>query len=423
MPLEFQERAYLVACRVGRQQRSDAQDSLEELRRLTESAGAAVVGETLPSLPRMSSHGYLGKGKTEEVALEVGRLGAHLVVLDEDLTPSQQRNLEDAVGVKVLDRTGLILDIFAQRAKTREAQLEVELAQLVYLLPRLTGHGELMSRLGGGIGARGPGEQKLEMDRRRIRGRITRIRRSLEEVRRTRGLHRETRRGVPIRTFSLVGYTNAGKSTLMNALTHAGVVAEDQLFSTLDTRVRALRLPGGLKVLLGDTVGFLRKLPHSLVEAFKSTLEEVREAQFLLHVIDVTHPRFREQVRAVREVLEEIGASEKPVLHVLNKVDRLDTRVGLKALESDLDPAVAVSARTGEGIDRLLQRMAERLASERCHVSLRVPLGEIAALAPLRRTGRIEQETYEDGAVRIEAEADRIVADRLKRFRIERGAS
>jgi len=345
-----QEVAVLVGLRTGRAPRWAAEDSLEELARLAEAAGASPRVTILQERPAPDPRTLIGAGKVEELRA-LCREGVDLVIVDEDLSGTQQRNLERELGCKVLDRTGLILDIFAQRAMTREGKLQVELAQLQYLLPRLTRRWTHLERLGGGIGTRGPGETQLESDRRRLRVRMARIRRDLGKVRRHRGLLRRPRRKVLLPTFALVGYTNAGKSCLLNALTRARATVADKLFATLDPTLRQVRLPSGRAALLSDTVGFIRKLPPQLVQAFQATLEEVREADALLHVIDASHPQAAEQRVVVARVLEELGVAGKPVLAVHNKIDRLP-EAAASALARE-EGAVATSALTGQGLPAL----------------------------------------------------------------------
>jgi GTPase len=333
-----------------------AEDSLIELAELSRSAGGEVLGSVLQRSPKADPATLIGKGKIEEArALAIGS-GATCVIFDNDLSPTQLRNLEQALGLKVIDRTQLILDIFARRARTREGQLQVELAQLNYLLPRLAGQGTVLSRLGGGIGTRGPGEQQLEFDRRRIRARIQKLRRGIERVRSERALHREHRREARWLTVAMVGYTNAGKSTLFNALTNARVEASSRLFATLDPTVRALKLDAHHQVLLSDTVGFIRRLPPHLVASFRATLEELESAALLLHVTDTSHPEREQQDAAVEALLEEVGVASAPRLRVWNKIDLL------APAERDrlpIGPAdVAVSALSGDGLDALRKRIA-----------------------------------------------------------------
>jgi GTP-binding protein HflX len=323
------DRAVLVAVEHGRDALLDAEESLDELERLSETAGATVVGRAVQATRKLSPGTLIGSGKIEEVRLQVKDAAGNMVIFDDELSPAQQRNLEKAIGVRVIDRTQLILDIFAQRATSQAGKLQVELAQLEYLLPRLTRQWSHLSRQAGGmVGNRGPGETQLEVDRRRVRERIAKLKQRLSEVSRTRGLHRAGRHAVPYPIVSLVGYTNSGKSTLMNALTDAGVLVANQLFATLDPTVRVLRLPEGGEALLVDTVGFIHKLPHGFVDAFKSTLEEVQNANLLLHVIDGSDPHAAEQVTVVDQVLGELGAADLPRLTVFNKADLPPPRRG-----------------------------------------------------------------------------------------------
>jgi GTP-binding protein HflX len=351
--------AVLIGLRRPHQSRWDAEDSLEELAQLAISAGATPAFRVLQDRFLPNPRTLIGPGKAEEVRM-ICEEGADIVIFDDDLTGSQQRNLEATLGRKVVDRTGLILDIFAQRARSREGKLQVELAQLKYLLPRLTGHGGELSRLGGGIGTRGPGETQLEVDRRRIRRRIVKIEDELEKVRRHRALLRRHRRKRALPTAALVGYTNAGKSSLLNALTDAAIPVADKFFATLDPTLRKVIVPGGREILVSDTVGFIRKLPHQLVEAFKATLEEVRASDFLLHVIDISHPDWQNQSQAVMAVLGELGAAAKPLINVYNKVDKLPHPEAVAFL-ARRPRSVVVSARTGAGLDDLKHAMAETL--------------------------------------------------------------
>ncbi len=335
-----------------RQPRWEAEDSLAELAQLARSAGARVAESVLQERDRLEPRYLIGKGKAEELR---GKLnGVDVVILDEELSGSQQRNLEQLLSRRVVDRTGLILDIFAQRAQSREGKLQVELAQLDYLLPRLAGAWTHLERLGGGIGTRGPGETQLESDRRRVKTRMAKLRQDLERVRRHRALLRRPRRKVPFPILALVGYTNAGKSSLLNALTHANVVVRDQLFATLDPTLRRLVLPGGRVALLSDTVGFIRKIPHQLVAAFQATLEEIQEATVLLHVVDISHPHAEEQQTAVEGVLAELGLVDRPTLLVYNKIDRLRQAAFSWRPGSG---RVATSAKTGTGLQELLREI------------------------------------------------------------------
>jgi len=343
------------------------EDSLQELALLAGTAGAQVVGSLAQRVEHFTPT-YLGKGKLEELREALARTQAEAALFDDELTPLQQRRLEDALKIKVLDRTALILDVFASHARSREGRLQVELAQHQYLLPRLVGQWSHLERLGGGIGTRGPGETQLETDRRLINRRVQKLLTELESVRRRRAQDRARRRRYGLPTVALVGYTNAGKSTLLNALTQAGVIVEDKLFSTLDPVTRRLRLPGGTSVLLADTVGFIQKLPATLVAAFRATLEEVQEADLLLHVVDCTHPKTAAQIQLVDEVLEELGLGARPRTLVLNKVDLLASeedeasQMSSLGLEAGEWPAVAVSATRGWGLSRLLQTIEQMLA-------------------------------------------------------------
>jgi GTPase len=342
-------------------------------------------------------------------------VGADTVIVDEELSPAQLRNLEEIFRCKVLDRTALILDIFAQHAHSAEGKLQVELAQLTYFLPRLRGWGESMSRLGGGIGTRGPGETKLEVDRRRINRRIAKLRRDIRELERTRATKRAERARRAVSSLALVGYTNAGKSTLLNRLTDAGVVVEDRLFSTLDPATRRLHLPDGRDVVLTDTVGFVRKLPHNLVEAFQSTLEEATRADLLLHVVDGTADEPDVQAAAVREVLGEIGAAEIPELILVNKIDEVD-RVGVARLRRLFPHACTVSASTGEGVDELLKEVAHRVPRPEIEVTLQIPYDRGEVVAALHAAGGVISEEYgEKGAV-VRARLRQDQAGRLEQF-------
>ncbi len=389
-----------------------AEESLAELGRLAETAGVVVAGQTLAVLRRVQPATFVGQGKVEEIRALADGARASVVVFDDPLSPAQQRNLEKATGRKVIDRSALILDIFAQRARSLEGKMQVELAQLQYLLPRLTRQWTHLSRLGGGVGTRGPGETQLEVDRRRVRERIAQLRRRVSDVERTRRLHRHERARVPFPTVALVGYTNAGKSTLMNALTQAGVLVEDRLFATLDPTVRRIRLPEGLTVLLADTVGFIHKLPHQLVEAFKSTLEEVRSAHLLVHVIDVSHRHWEEQAVVVETVLAEIGAAALPTVRALNKVDLV--AAGTRPPGTGPD-AVPISARTGEGIARLLGCLEARLTQGLERVRCALPSGRGDVVAWLRRSGRIVEEHYRDGVVTVTALVPPKIAGQLRK--------
>ena len=355
------EVALLIGLKRPHQPRWEAEESLEELAQLAVSAGAESAFRVLQERSVPDPRTLIGRGKAEDIR-ELCEEGVDLVIFDDDLTGSQQRNLEATLQRKVIDRTGLILDIFAQRARSREGKLQVELAQLKYLLPRLTGHGADLSRLGGGIGTRGPGETQLEVDRRRIRRRVIKIEEELEKVQRHRALLRRRRQKQALPTAALVGYTNAGKSSLLNALTHAKLPVADKFFVTLDPTLRKVILPGGRAVLLSDTVGFIKKLPHQLVAAFKATLEEMRASDLLLHVIDIAHPQWQDQEQAVTAVLEELGMAIKPLISLYNKVDKLPHPEAIAFL-SRRPQSVVTSANTGAGLSELKTVIAEMLES------------------------------------------------------------
>lgn len=377
-------------------------ESLAEMVRLAETAGAIVAAKVVQRRPQPCPATLFGSGKVEDLKAICEETGASVVLVDSELTPAQGVNLEKALDRKVVDRTQLILDIFAQRAQTNEGKLQVELAQLQYILPRLTGRGSIMRQVGG-IGVRGPGEQKLEVDRRVIRDRMARIRQSLEHVRRTRQIQRKKRVEEAVGTVALVGYTNAGKSSLLNALSDAGAYVEDKLFATLDPRSRVVKLPEGSEVVFTDTVGFIQNLPHSLVAAFRATLEEVVEADLLLLVTDASHPAALDHVRAVHEVLEEIKANDKPVVNVLNKSD-VTTPEEVRELASHLGEHVVVSARTGAGLDTLLRTVQEHVAQKRRRVRLRIPQRDAGVVAQLHRNGRVLAESYDADDILVEAE-------------------
>ena len=380
------ERALLVSVDTGE---FDVLVSLAELEELAATAGAEVLGQLIQKRESPDKATCLGQGRLEELALLAENVEADLVIFDRELTATQQRNLEDALPCRVVDRTMLILDIFAGRARSAEGRLQVELAQLQYLLPRLAGQGVALSRLGGGIGTRGPGETKLESDRRHIRRRIQSIRESLKSVEQQRIQRRDRRRKDNVQTVAIVGYTNAGKSTLMNRLTDAGVLAEDKLFATLDTTARGLKLPDGRTVLLIDTVGLVRRLPHHLVDAFRSTLEEAAEADVILNLCDSSSEDAAEHLSVTRELLAQLGCTETPILTVFNKCD-LPAALPLH----DRDGAVCISAVTGEGIDELLERLCEALPPDRKRVKLLLPFDKGALAGECRREGAVEHEEY-----------------------------
>ena len=385
-----------------------AEDSLEELKQLADTAGAEVVARFLQKRPKPDSAFFIGRGKVQELALYVQQENVDLCIFDDELSPAQQRNIEQAMGVRVLDRTALILDIFAQRAHTNEGKLQVELAQLQYTLPRIMGKGLSLSRLGGGIGTRGPGETKLEVDRRRIRDRIAYIKGCISKVKNVRTLQRSGRAKASVPTVSLVGYTNAGKSTLLNTLTNSDIYAQDQLFATLDPTTRQLELPNKQQAILTDTVGFIQRLPHQLVAAFQSTLEEVVEADVLLHVIDVSHELYKEQANAVYHVLEELGAKDKTIITVYNKIDKLPEGSALAERLAKEENSICISAKARLNLDGLLALIAENLKLKSVEESFLVPYSDSAAVSRLHEAGTVlEQEYLAEGTllkVRLEAE-------------------
>jgi GTP-binding protein HflX len=398
----------------------DADESIAELRTLAESAGAKVVGEILQRRDRPDPATLIGAGKLEEIAGAAASADADVLLFDHDLSPSQQRNIEKIIQRRVIDRTQLILDIFARHARTREGQLQVELAQLQYMMPRLAGRGVEMSQLGGGIGTRGPGETKLETDRRKIARRVRHVEQQLENVRRIRRQQRQRRESAPVATVALVGYTNAGKSTLFNALTQAQVLESPRMFATLDPTIRGVQLPSKRKVLLSDTVGFIRSLPHTLVSAFRATLEEVQRASLVLHVSDASSRLSAEQDAQVEIVLKELEAEKKPRLRVMNKIDLLDEEVA-QSLQADAlrenSKTVYVSAMEGTGLDRLLDRIDTMIEEDPVsRVHLRVPQQEGKTLAMLEGRARIYSRSYKDGAVELEVEAPASVVRRVREF-------
>ena len=392
-----------------------AEESLGELRSLADSAGAEIAGEFLQRRDRPDPATLIGRGKLEEIAGAAASVSADLILFDHDLSPSQQRNIEKVVHTRVIDRTQLILDIFARHARTREGQLQVELAQLEYLLPRLGGRGIEMSQLGGGIGTRGPGETQLETDRRKIYRRIRNVKEQIENVRRIRAQQRQRRESVPVATVALVGYTNAGKSTLFNALTKAEVIESPKMFATLDPTIRGVELPSRREMLLSDTVGFIRNLPHTLVSAFRATLEEVQRAALVLQVSDASSPLSAEQDAQVELVLKELEVEKKPRLRVMNKIDLLPA-ARRDSLRDDAT-TVHISAAKGIGLGTLLDRIDAMLQEDPIsRVHLRIPQKEGKALAMLQAGARIYSREYRDGIVDLEAEAPESLVRRLKGF-------
>ena len=409
------EMALLIGLERPGHDRWAVKDSLDELRELTESAGATVLDTLSQKRDAPSAPTFIGSGKANEIGERCKATGANVVVFDDDLTPAQGRNLGDIFGkdIKVIDRTELILDIFAQRARTREGKIQVELAQLEYMLPRLTGLWTHLSRQRGGMGCRGPGETQLEVDRRRVQEKIKRLQDQLEEVRKNRRVERSGRSRLHWPSVSIIGYTNSGKSTLMNALTGANVLAEDKLFATLDPTTRKHRLPNNQNILLSDTVGFLRKLPHHLIESFKATLEETAEADLLLHVVDVSHPQAEEQIKAVEVVLKEIDSWGKPTIIALNKIDRLESP------PRELPDSVPISAKLGTNLDLLQQEIANKLRDRRVNVTLSIPAQRAQTIALVYRSGYVNARAHEGGNVVLKAQIPKVLAGELKPYVVE----
>jgi len=406
------EKAVLVGIELAGDDHEQTKYSFEELARLADTAGADVLGQMVQKRNKPDAATLLGKGKAEEIAVYCQELDANLLIINRELSSAQLRNLEELTGVRVIDRTQLILDIFARRARTSEGKLQVELAQLNYLLPRLSGHGVAMSRLGGGIGTRGPGETKLEVDRRRIRKRIADLNAEIGEVKKHRDLLRRGRREMPIPLVALVGYTNAGKSTILKKLTGAGVLVEDKLFATLDPTTRRVLLPNNEAILLTDTVGFIQNLPHHLVAAFRATLEEVVEADLLLHIVDASHPNAEKQIEAVDKVLGSLGVAEKPFIIVYNKLDLLK--------EGELPPAgkgqktVSLSAQKGWGFGDLLEAIARAFSSRRVRKTFFVPFHKCGVLPLLHEKGKVLREVHGEKGITLDVEIEIVWADRAE---------
>ena len=415
------ERTMLVSLEYGKQDRLwTSEDSLEELRQLAETAGADVIAKFLQKRPKPDPGFFIGRGKVRDLALYAQQEDIDLCVFDEELSPAQQRNLEQALGIKVLDRTALILDIFAQRAQTNEGKLQVELAQLQYTLPRIMGQGLSLSRLGGGIGTRGPGETKLETDRRMIRDRIAYIKGCIDKVQNVRKLHRSYRNKNQVPSISLIGYTNAGKSTLLNVLTNSDVYEKDQLFATLDPTTRQLNLPDKRQAILTDTVGFIQRLPHQLIAAFKSTLEETLDADLLVHVIDVSHPLYKEQSDAVYRVLQELGTQDKPVLSVFNKIDKLLEDSGMLEQLRAIPESVCISAKKQLGLETLLSVITEKLKLKSIEVTLLIPYIDSGAAAKLFEEGTVLSQDYEAEGIKMTVRLQANDIGRWEKF-MERG--
>lgn len=413
------EKAILVTCGVGRERDWAVEDTAQELLSLALSTSAVVLGEILVTLKEPTPALFIGKGKAEEIGQHFREKKGDVVIFGNDLTATQQRNLEELWSVKVIDRTQLILDIFAQRAKSTEGKCQVELAQLLYLLPRLSGKGIWLSRLGGGIGTRGPGEQKLEVDRRRIRKRISKLEAELETIRARRATARKKRLDLPLSTVAIIGYTNVGKSSLFNRLTDSHEISENRLFSTLDPVARKCILPNHQRVIFLDTVGFLQNLPHHLIESFQATLEEVVEANVLVHLLDATHPKVREQNDAVYKVLRELEVHDKPMITCLNKIDQISSEsqtvgLNLQRLKKEFDNAIFLSARTGEGIDRLLDRITETLQSLVTRIAILLPHTKMGYLELIYSQGIVTKREDRAEGVYLEAEIPTKVKEMLR---------
>mgnify|MGYP002601689699 CR=1 FL=1 len=405
---QIEEKVILVG--ISEQDGDDAEDSLAELAELVKTAGAVVVGTLIQKRETIHPGTYVGTGKVDEIAQLLVATGATGIVCDDELSPAQMKNLESILATKVMDRTLIILDIFAARATTSEGKIQVELAQLKYRLSRLSGLGKSMSRLGGGIGTRGPGEKKLEIDRRLINDRIAQLNRELKEVVKHRDITRAKREKNDVPVVAIVGYTNAGKSTLLNHLTDAEVLEEDKLFATLDPVVRQITLPNGLDILLSDTVGFINKLPHDLIEAFKSTLEEVSNADLILHVVDISCDHYDAQMRVVEDVIASLGAGDTPRINVYNKIDRIDSRP--RGTEDD----AFVSAVTGEGMESLLERVEKLLSASHSTIELTIPYDKYEAVALLHSEARILSEEHTEIGTKICAACEDGTLRKLKKL-------
>ena len=380
-----------------------AEDNLQEMKDLVAACNGEVVDGLICRIPKPTATYLIGEGKVEEIALLCSANPVDTVVFSQDLKGSQQRNLEEAIKKRIIDRTQLILDIFAKHAVSGEGKMQVELAQLEYLMPRLVGKGDEMSRLGGGIGTSGPGETKLEVDRRRITDRITKLKRNLLDIGSQRNLKRKKRQDKAIPQISLVGYTNAGKSTLLNTLTHAGQITKDGLFTTLDSLSRQLILPNNQKVILSDTVGFMHELPHHLIEAFKATLEELREADLLLHVLDISHPNFRKLFDSVNDVLRQIDAYQKPMIMVLNKIDKVKDKKWLEEIKNGFKEAVCISATENENIEVLLQKIIQTLSFLVTEINVNVPIARMDLVSLAHKTGEVYSIKYYPDSINIRA--------------------
>jgi GTP-binding protein hflX len=405
---EIKEKFILVGVETGKDR---MEESLTELEELLETAGGETVGRVIQNLESINKATYVGKGKVDEIRELAEELGADGIVCDDELSPAQLSNLKDELDIKVLDRTLVILDIFAAHAQTSEGKLQVELAQLKYRSSRLTGLGKNLSRLGGGIGTRGPGESKLESDRRAIRERVSQLRSEIEKVESSRETLRKHRMSDGIPVIAIVGYTNAGKSTFLNKITDAGILAEDKLFATLDPTTRNLKIPDGEEVLFTDTVGFISKLPHNLVDAFKSTLEEAKYADLILHVADASNPEVDEQMKVVYRTLEELKVTGKPVVTFLNKQDKLEEERIIKDIKADV--VVKGSAKTGEGIDELLSKITEILREGKVLIDTVLSYADTSKISVIRKKGQLLAEEYEGEGIKVKAYVPKAVAGQL----------
>ena len=405
---EIKEKFILVGVETGKDR---MEESLTELEELLETAGGETVGRVIQNLESINKATYVGKGKVDEIRELAEELGADGIVCDDELSPAQLSNLKDELDIKVLDRTLVILDIFAAHAQTSEGKLQVELAQLKYRSSRLTGLGKNLSRLGGGIGTRGPGESKLESDRRAIRERVSQLRSEIEKVESSRETLRKHRMSDGIPVIAIVGYTNAGKSTFLNKITDAGILAEDKLFATLDPTTRSLKIPDGEEVLFTDTVGFISKLPHNLVDAFKSTLEEAKYADLILHVADASNPEVDEQMKVVYRTLEELKVTGKPVITFLNKQDKLEEERIIKDIKADA--VVKGSAKTGEGIDELLSKITEILREGKVLIDTVLSYADTSKISVIRKKGQLLAEEYEGEGIKVKAYVPKAVAGQL----------
>lgn len=404
------ERVILIGVSVNDEE--DTKECIDELEELVKTAGAETIAKVIQNREAVHPGTYIGKGKIEEVREMIAELDATGVVCDDELSPAQLKNLEDMLDTKVMDRTMVILDIFAQRASTKEGKIQVELAQLKYRSTRLIGMRDSLSRLGGGIGTKGPGEKKLEIDRRLIRDRISQLRRELEEVRRSREVTRELRSKNPIPVVAIVGYTNAGKSTLLNHLTNAGVLEEDKLFATLDPTTRNLVLESGTQVLFTDTVGFIRKLPHHLIEAFRSTLEEAKYADYILHVVDSSNPVAEKQMHVVYETLDDLGVKDKTIITAFNKQDKLEGEMVMKDFKADY--TVKISAKTHYGVDELLKIIEDRINEQNVLVETILEYADASKIQTIRKYGTLLEEEYRDNGIFIRAYVPKEVYLRLQ---------